>query len=746
MIYGVVSLDCSFKIYDSRFVVLKIVGLRKDYFIIGKIGYIWSGGVANIYRLFELFRNFILGLSLFGGDLIFIVCREEGVYNAFLILHASSIVEKKLKNWIREALAYINSFSNLANLKWQYVDYKRARDIVSFLLRRFVGLVAIREFEIRNYRYQIAERAGRSWEFDSILGGAISTGGDVCGIYLPAFKDGTFLIVGANLDSIKLSIKRRDEAFFKIDSQREGNINRKVELERHKFKVMIVTGMMVARTPNKTYSLTLNIRNIYQNALQLPKLILSKSLIERKPKERTIKNTILGLLMNMPYGITIDSKLNSFLCFLLPIMVSILFVRKRSFFDPHLDIYEHATKGEIQIGWQLYSGERLAPFHIGIKDLRRHVLILGKTGTGKSRLARIIAEEIVRKKISKIWIFDFHKEYLDLTRKYDFEVYEPGTTRRALQVNIFDSQYEEKESYASFLTAILLETIKMRGEEATAQMERAISYATWATVHSHNPSPTTFLSKLYEWCKEAEETLPSALYTFHAVANRLKPLFSGVSKYIFWVRRSNIDISDLVNRNVIFDLSYLFKRNLKNEIFLLVNILLRYTVMALFKWEYLLPENKPPRLVLLVEEGRYLVPWRKISSSIDTTAVEDFATLARKYGLGLIIIAQSPHLISQDIISNSGTLFLMNTDIPEREYPILENEELRKYIQMMPPRHAIVKLSSASSLIHIEVKQHHIEPYVPPAPTPEQEYLLQTQIIPLDFEDWIREIISLGSK
>jgi len=329
---------------------------------------------------------------------------------------------------------------------------------------------------------------------------------------------------------------------------------------------------------------------------------------------------------------------------------------------------------------------------------------------------------------------------LDLISKYDFELYVPGTTEFPLMINIFEGGDEEPESYSTFLNTLLLETIRLGGEEISAQMERALSYAVWSTVVSKKPSPLTFLKNLSVWCRETESDMPTALYTFYAVTNRLRSIFSGVSKNIFWVKKSNIDIDELKRKNVIFDLSYLFKRNLKREILLLVNIILRYIVMNMFQQDINIKDE--PELCLVVEEGRYLMPWRRTESSIETTAMEDFATLARKYGLGLIVISQSPYTICPDILANAGTLFMMNAEIPEREHIIIDDENLRNYIQIMPPREAIVRLTSHPALIHVKIKK--VDTYT-------QEYSSKIyrakqfwagEIIEISFEEYIKKLLA----
>jgi len=122
-------------------------------------------------------------------------------------------------------------------------------------------------------------------------------------------------------------------------------------------------------------------------------------------------------------------------------------------------------------------------------------------------------------------------------------------------------------------------------------------------------------------------------------------------------------------------------------------------------------------------------------------ALEDLVTLGRKYGISLLFIAQNPETISQEVIDNAGTIFLMNGN-PNKKLEIILPKDYARYISIMPRGEALVKMSTRQTLVHIKVKtpEHiktvkesekqtiwenkHIEEYTP-IETPYEKFLLK---------------------
>ena len=125
---------------------------------------------------------------------------------------------------------------------------------------------------------------------------------------------------------------------------------------------------------------------------------------------------------------------------------------------------------------------------------------------------------------------------------------------------------------------------------------------------------------------------------------------------IFYVKKSNLDLSAIKNQNLIIDLHGLdMKVAYKKELRLLYNLLsVAYIREAL--------RSEPSAVVknmFIADEAQLLVP-KKLHKAIatDTWVTTDFATRLRKRGESLVIISQSPANIEDDIRKNAQNLFL----------------------------------------------------------------------------------------
>lgn len=715
------------EIIKDRFIFLEINRrLSSDILIISRISHI-DGNIKT--SDVEMIYNLILMLSELGGSFHFLLLRKNNQMILFLIYHRKFFLKRDIDDVSSRVSTLLDTFANLSSITFDILTKNDLLSILSILTTK--SIVYFRKIHLYEATRWNSNAREPLININSVFLQTLEKTSSyemIIQMWRALTNDQAYL-VSLDLDAIKKEIQSVNKLI-----EDANNYSKKT------FKTIGLALYTLSLKDLPLRDIKFSLQKMFMDFLSTF-IFLTNLQVKMQTKSSYDLKSLLELLFILKPNTIMESQLPSIVFCIVPFII-LLNAISPTIKSPSLNIFHKVTKGDIFVGWQMRNGVRIAPFYLNIKDIRRHVLILGRTGSGKTRLAKILLDEILEKSSTAIWVFDFHREYLNLLQKKDFLVFIPGTQENPLFLNIFHNPFEEPESYSSFLTSILLETLRLKGTEISAQMERALSHAIWETVNSDAPSPKKFIKNLWIWNQEAGEDLPTALYTFYAVINRLKSIFSGVSSRIFWVSKSNINPLNLSQKNVIFDLSYLFKRNLKREIFLLVNILLRYTIMALFSSENLLDDIEPPKLLILLEEGRYLVPWRKIESTMETTAIEDFITLSRKYGLGLIIISQSPYLVSTDIISNAGTIFLFNSDIPEKEYPIIDNENLRRYIPLMPPRQAIVKLSDTPALIHVEIKEYATKVY--PVPIP-RKYTTNFVIKP-DFETFIKSLLKEGEK
>ncbi len=362
-------------------------------------------------------------------------------------------------------------------------------------------------------------------------------------------------------------------------------------------------------------------------------------------------------------------------------------------------ILKEKSRGDIFIGYQKFGNMKALPFYLTLDDLERHVLIVGPSGKGKTRLAMQIVKEIVNKGLGNVWIVDFHGEYQYL-KDMGFLHITFDDPLSPIGLNIFDTK-EDPQDYAYFLSRLYSETLKGTSFELSPQMEYIFHESIFRTITEDKEILRNALGFIINLWSASNQTIKVQMHnTFFAIINRVRPLFTGVISSIFWVKETNLNFDNLVGKNVIFDLSSLVHKGAsKRDLIILMNILLKLLFNTLLKT---MNYDLNRRTFLVIEEARYIVPWRNRQSAADTSIIEDFAILARKYGLSLITITQSFSSISTDIIENVGTFFLLGADPKATDIPIIELPEAIS-ASKLPPKNALVFTTTIPGIVHIEI-------------------------------------------
>ncbi len=418
-------------------------------------------------------------------------------------------------------------------------------------------------------------------------------------------------------------------------------------------------------------------------------------------REISHKKTIFSLITKQPFLVPNMPVESSLFNKAVQIFISLAII-----WGPHEEktplntiILKEKSQGDIFIGYQKYRGIKALPFYLTLDDLERHTLIVGPSGKGKTRLAMQIAREIVDKKLGNVWIIDFHGEYQYL-KEMGFFYITFDDPFNPVGLNIFDTK-EDPQDYTYFLSRLYSETLKGTSFEFSPQMEYIFHESLFKTIMEDNKILRNALGFIINLWDSSNQTVKIQMQnTFFALINRLRPLFTGVISPIFWVKKTNLNFEDLIGKNVIFDLSSLVHKGAsKRDLIILMNILLKLLFNAFLKKIH---DEQTKRTFLVIEEARYIVPWRNRQTAADTSVIEDFAILARKYGLYLITITQSFSSISNDIIENVGTFFLLGADPKAVDIPIIELPEAIS-ASKLPPKNALVFTTTIPGIVHIEI-------------------------------------------
>ncbi|WP_133717669.1 ATP-binding protein [Methylocaldum gracile] len=314
----------------------------------------------------------------------------------------------------------------------------------------------------------------------------------------------------------------------------------------------------------------------------------------------------------------------------------------------------------------------------------RHFAILGQSGSGKSwSVASLIQRMVDAMPNAHIILLDLHGEYCWKDRSRALHsAFKPEQTRyldaRALEIpywlmtfaELLDLLIDRNDPGAAIQTAFLRETIyELKKKSAKSLDLETISL----------DSPIYFsLQEVYDSFKEANE--------FRTDFGKTKgPLFGQFDEFLVKLlsRLNDVRYDFLLNpvrRNRSESLPGLLRDFVglgdpKCQITIIdlspVPFDVRPTVSAqigrlAFEFNYWNPFNREFPILLVCEEAHAYIP-RESNTQFEGTrkTMERIAKEGRKYGVGLGVISQRPHELSETVLSQCGTYICLRITNPD---------------------------------------------------------------------------------
>ena len=310
--------------------------------------------------------------------------------------------------------------------------------------------------------------------------------------------------------------------------------------------------------------------------------------------------------------------------------------------------------------------------------LRAHVLVVGGTGTRKTSLIRLTAIEFHLNPTNRIFIFDYAGEYYHLLER-DFILLRPGSIEFPIGINFLDwPRTLGLDVYVveSWILKILSNFVKDRGDfspkmEAMLRdtirglLEQGGNLVTLIENLKSLKTELDFTKKQlrekqrqgHELSEDERVTLSDIGQhdpTVEALVNRLTDLYGSPLRSVFFVEETTLSPQDLLQSNVIFDLSQLRREMAKPEhLRLLIEFLLLYLSQGILDRE---KELWDTRNIMIIEEAQLITPeiFTKLTA-IDGSQSEEILGTLGGFGLSLMFVSAQPHKLSKSIIAGTHT-------------------------------------------------------------------------------------------
>lgn len=350
-------------------------------------------------------------------------------------------------------------------------------------------------------------------------------------------------------------------------------------------------------------------------------------------------------------------------------------------------IFSIYGSGEFNIG-HLSSFENINVSLDASAFFGRHSAILGQSGSGKSwTVASVIQSSLNSMPNSHIILLDPHNEYSSHDRVFNRPVFPPEQTRcvsaNDLEIPYWLLSYEEliellidnEEEYASlqiaFLRGVLLDLKRETNKhldlgritvDSPVYFSMEELYKTFKKYNEQTENfgkaKTALTGKFDSMLIKLESRLNDTRYDF-----LLRPKSRNSSESLADLTKEFLGLADPTSALTIIDLS-----TVPHDV--LPTVTAQIGRLA-FEFNFWNPRCREFPLLLICDEAHTYIA-RESKSSEHKSARRSFERIAktgRKYGVGLCIVSQRPHDLSETVLSQCSSYFCMRITNPiDQEY------------------------------------------------------------------------------
>ncbi|HML02020.1 MAG TPA: ATP-binding protein [Candidatus Bathyarchaeia archaeon] len=328
--------------------------------------------------------------------------------------------------------------------------------------------------------------------------------------------------------------------------------------------------------------------------------------------------------------------------------------------------YSYPEEEAIRIGTLITRGE--VPVSLSIKGFRRHLALIAQTGAGKTYLAGIIADELL-KKGGTVVMLDPHADYVFLSRMADGKRHElsdritvfrnPASTGRytegevgkvePYEICFSDLDLDEiclisgiSRKFTNIVNGLSVTLRQLRGEMDVFQ-------------------PEDLMQKLESIDQWKADDLDSKIAT--GAKDARKYLARLVRMRVFTNASTNIDEILRPRHLSVVDLSGLDDEVSDYIAFRILSDI--YDKASSGEFEY--------PVFVFVEEAHRFIPAKSPTYSSDI--IKKIAAEGRKFGVFLVVITQRPSKIHPDALSQCNSQIIMRVTNPEDQKAVAISSE-----------------------------------------------------------------------
>jgi len=346
-----------------------------------------------------------------------------------------------------------------------------------------------------------------------------------------------------------------------------------------------------------------------------------------------------------------------------------------------------AKAGDIRLGDVVYGGQNLYPFSLKSVRLKEHILIAGRSGSGKTNLTFVLLEGIMDRGI-KVVALDWKRGYRDLMSCHKaLRVYTIGRKFSPFRFNPLIPPVGCEPHLWIKLVVDVIASAYLGGEGVISLLVAGLDhlYSQFGVFdQSQRGWPT--IQDLLAWLRTAKLKGRAAMWQASAERILLGMTYGEFGAVLN--TQDNSHVAELLDHNVVLEMDGLSSSS---------DRVMFSEALTLYLYRHRLAQGPQDKLtnVIVLEEAHNLL--LKKSNESKESVLETSIRMVRQYGLGYIFVDQSASLLSKVAFANSyATIALsqkLRSDVQAISAAMNLTDEQKQALNTLPIGTAVVRLA-----------------------------------------------------
>ena len=346
-----------------------------------------------------------------------------------------------------------------------------------------------------------------------------------------------------------------------------------------------------------------------------------------------------------------------------------------------------AGMGDIPLGQITYGDRLLFPFSLRSARLKEHLLVAGRSGSGKTNLTFILMQGIMQKGI-KVLALDWKRGYRDLLGlREDLVIYTIGRDISPFRFNPLIPPPGCEPNIWIKLIVDVIASAYLGGDGVISLLVAGLDHLfRECGVYDGLPSRWPTIHDLLAWLRSVKLRGRAAMWQASAERILLAMTYGEFGAVVN--TQDNAHVRDLLDHNVVLEMDGL-SSNADRKMF--------SEALTLYLYRYRLAQGPRDQLtnLIVIEEAHNLL-LRKAAETRESM-LESSIRMIRQYGLGYVFVDQSASLLSQVAFANSyATIALsqkLRGDVTAIAGAMNLSDEQKESLSTLPVGAAVVRLA-----------------------------------------------------